>query len=225
MKVIVCQCPCGTCAMSRSPRCHHPWLRVMFVLVQVSSMKTSRFGVKLGCRRCHHRRLRATSGRFCSLARTLFFEADVLPFEKPPERVTRYDDVTLLDQFGPQGVQGQIRLLAQTFKQPIAVRFQKIGALAAHHLGRRAARLSLALCPFHDRGGDDVGEFGNVPAAHAVRHQGYHTLTQVERIGSSHACWPPPPACSLNQNAPDSGIPPDSIKVGSALAWGWPPVG
>ena len=42
--VIVFQCPCGTDAISRSPRGQRPLSRTMFVLVAVSSINTSRAG-------------------------------------------------------------------------------------------------------------------------------------------------------------------------------------
>ena len=43
-KVAVFQWPCGTLSTSRSPFGAQPRRRVMLVLVQVSSMKTSRLG-------------------------------------------------------------------------------------------------------------------------------------------------------------------------------------
>jgi hypothetical protein len=46
-KVSVRQRPCGTLATSRLPRWQRPWLRVMLVLAQVSSMKTRREGSSL----------------------------------------------------------------------------------------------------------------------------------------------------------------------------------
>jgi len=42
MKVSVFQWPCGTLAIKRSPRGHHPRIGVMFVLAQVSSTKIKR---------------------------------------------------------------------------------------------------------------------------------------------------------------------------------------
>ena len=44
-KVRVRQWPCGTLATSRLPRAQRPWVRVILVLAQVSSMKTRR-GIK-----------------------------------------------------------------------------------------------------------------------------------------------------------------------------------
>jgi len=43
-KVRVRHLPKGALATRRWPLAHRPWVRVMLVLAQVSSMKTSRFG-------------------------------------------------------------------------------------------------------------------------------------------------------------------------------------
>lgn len=68
------QRPCGTSATRRSPRSDRPWVLVMLVFAQVSSMNTRRRGSSL-CLWCRQRsRLRATSGRSCSAACRLFFE-------------------------------------------------------------------------------------------------------------------------------------------------------
>jgi hypothetical protein len=42
-------------------------------------------------------------------------------------------------------------------------------------------------------------------------------VTKINRKGFGHACWPPSPACSLNQTFADSGIPLDSDRSESAL--------
>src|SRR5437763_1037070 len=85
-KVSVRQRPCGTFATSRSPRAQRPWVRVMLVLAQVSSMKTRREGSSRPWYFFHCARRLATSGRSCSLACRLFFEADPFVLEKMPDR-------------------------------------------------------------------------------------------------------------------------------------------
>ena len=70
-KVMVFQRPCGTLAVSLWPRYAHP--RNGAILVQVSSMKTSRSGSTRSWYFIHWRRRRATSGRSRSPATTLFF--------------------------------------------------------------------------------------------------------------------------------------------------------
>jgi helicase-like protein len=47
------------------------------------------------------------------------------------------------------------------------------------------------------------------------------TLPKIVRKGFGHACWPPAPACSLNQINADSGIPFDSIRAENALGQYW----
>src|SRR5262245_63771639 len=86
-KVSVRQRPCGTLATRRVPRGARPWVRVMLVLAQVSSMKTRRVGSIRPWYFFHCARRRATSGRSCSLACRLFFEADALVLEEVPDRV------------------------------------------------------------------------------------------------------------------------------------------
>ena len=56
-----------------SPRGDQPRSGAMLVLVQVSSMKTRRAGSTSRCRAAHWARRRATSGRSCSAAISVFF--------------------------------------------------------------------------------------------------------------------------------------------------------
>jgi hypothetical protein len=58
----------------------------MFVEAQVSSMKTSFCGSRVGCFSRHAARAAATSGRFCSAAQSVFFKADPQAFQKPVDR-------------------------------------------------------------------------------------------------------------------------------------------
>jgi hypothetical protein len=59
---------------------------VMFILTQVSSMKTRRAGSMLAWRAFQRSRLRATSGRSCSLANTIFFKTQTLFANESPNR-------------------------------------------------------------------------------------------------------------------------------------------
>jgi hypothetical protein len=67
-KVEVFQCPCGTAATNRCPSGARPYRRVILVVAQVSSMKTSRSGSKCGWAARQFSRAAATSGRCCSAA-------------------------------------------------------------------------------------------------------------------------------------------------------------
>src|ERR1700704_5786144 len=85
-KVRIFQCPHGTRPIIRRPRLARPRSRAMLVEVPVSSMNTSRAGSRSGCAAIQAARAAATSGRSCSLACTIFFEADVFGGEEPPHR-------------------------------------------------------------------------------------------------------------------------------------------
>src|SRR6266480_1381222 len=56
----------------------------MLVVVQVSSMNTSRAGSNRPCSRIQRRRARATSARFCSAAYRVFFISDAAAIEEAP---------------------------------------------------------------------------------------------------------------------------------------------
>src|ERR1700693_6371662 len=88
----------------------------MFVLVPVSSRNTKRARSKEG-ESCRQRsRSCATSARSCSLACRIFFKAEAVSLEKPPNR-----DPAGLDladpQHGAELVQRQVRLLRRQGEQ------------------------------------------------------------------------------------------------------------
>jgi len=76
-KVVVFQWPYGALAMSARPRSLQPWVCVILVFAQVSSMKTRRFGSSFAWIFFQRARWRATSGRSCSAGH------DPLPNKKP----------------------------------------------------------------------------------------------------------------------------------------------
>ncbi len=78
---------CGGLAMAvREAHRQGPWLRVMLVAVQVSSMKTSRSGSRSSWPSNHSSRRFRTSGRSCSIAWPVFFTRDAVTIEEPPDR-------------------------------------------------------------------------------------------------------------------------------------------
>src|SRR6185295_8013527 len=110
--VRVRQRPCGTLATSRWPRAQRPWVRVMLVLAQVSSMNTRCEGSSRPWYLFHCARRLATSGRSCSLACRLFFEADALVLEEVPHRVATHLEPAL-GQLSLQTPQRDVGLLSQ----------------------------------------------------------------------------------------------------------------
>jgi len=148
-------------------------------------------------------------------SQTLFFEADALAFERTPERIAGHHD-TAFTELPRQRVQGQIRLLSQPPQQPAALLLRQLRPSAAHGLGGRAARPARAATtsPRSQR----PRCMARPPSGRlAARYRRHDTLTQIEKVGSRHPCWPPSPACSLNQNSPDLGPLSDSAKIGKTL--------
>src|SRR5208283_3582950 len=139
MKVIVFQCPWGTWSTNRMPREQRPRSRTMAVLVEVSSINTSRAGSNMPCSRIQSRRARTTSARCCSAAHRLFFEADIMPLEEPPHRAAAAGDPTFA-HYHNDLIQRQIRLLGDQPQQNVRVRLQRRDAAPAR-LGRNASGL------------------------------------------------------------------------------------
>src|ERR1700693_5654831 len=134
---MVFKCPCGTRPINRSPREQRPRSRTMAVLVEVSSINTSRAGSNMPCSRIQRRRARATSDRSCSAARRLFFEADIVSLEEPPDRTTAAGDPSLA-QRRDNLIQRQIWLLGNQRQQQVRVLLQRRDAASAR-LGRDAS--------------------------------------------------------------------------------------
>src|ERR1700733_15316269 len=84
-KVSVCHLPNGALATRRWPLAHRPWVRVMLVFAQVSSMNTSRLGSIAALRAFHRSRRLAPSCQSCSEARRLFFERHAFVLKKVPK--------------------------------------------------------------------------------------------------------------------------------------------
>src|SRR5712691_10452899 len=113
----------------------------MLVEVPVSSINTSRAGSRVGCSSFQAARAAATSGRSCSLACTIFFEADALGSEKPPHRAIPDMDAAG-GKFGPDLLQRQVRNCRDPLQQPGPLALQPRIAIAAHRLGANPAALA-----------------------------------------------------------------------------------
>src|ERR1700733_6317820 len=178
----------------------------MLVLTQVSSMNTRREGGSRPSWAFHRARFRATSGRVCSSGSAVFFEAQALGVNEHPHGLRMGLDPPL----------GQLRRQTPQRKRPRAdPRTQPLGALARERPWLVAADLSrgqragllLALRPFGHARRTDAQRRGNLAVRLASRFPGQRAFPKVNRIGSRHPYWPPPPAWTLNHNIPDSGIP------------------
>src|SRR6516165_12125518 len=109
----------------------------MVVVTAVSSMKTRADVSSRACCRIQCRRARATSARSCSAARRVFFDADAVALEKPPQRAAaagKPAPVQGRDEF----LQRPVRMLADQSQDLVRVVLQRRSAPAAG-LGRPAA--------------------------------------------------------------------------------------
>jgi hypothetical protein len=144
-KVIVSHDPSGTVPITRTPLAARPLSRTRFVLTAVSSINTSRAGSSMPCSRIQRRRARATSARCRSAACRLFFEGDVVPIEKPPERTATGLNPPLA-QLCNRLHQSQVWLLSNQSQNLGRSLLQRRNASAAR-LRRGALRLAPLLQP------------------------------------------------------------------------------
>src|SRR6202041_1293968 len=114
--------------------------RVIAVVVQVSSRKISR-PPRLVCALRHASRRSATSGRCCSLACTVFFEADALGGEEARQHRLVGCHAVRAKQTPGDRTGRQIVLLAPQLQEPVPVRLQHRTAVPAGWQSCRAARL------------------------------------------------------------------------------------
>src|SRR6266851_6569195 len=204
---MVFQRPCGTLVRNRRPRGPHPRSGAMLVLVQVSSMKTRRPGSIRLWRAVHCTRLRATSGRSCSLASTVFFEAQLLGMDEVPYRVV-VDLQTTPGQLGHQPAQGE-GLFPDPFHKPgMVLAPDRLRLVPAHLPRRHTPRPPVAPNP-GDRRVDPNAEPRRrlAPRQTVLLNRSNNTLAKINRIRLCHPCWPPSPASMLNQIRPPKGIP------------------
>ena len=107
--VVVDQRPPGAWACNRWPPRTRPHKRVMFVFAPLSSMNTKRLSGMSRARRRHQPRRARMSGRFCSLARSVFFTA----IAQTLERVVNCDPAAANPAGFAQLLQGGIGMGAQ----------------------------------------------------------------------------------------------------------------
>src|SRR6266446_3254899 len=189
-KVIVFQWPHGTRPTTRWPRRARPRSRAIAVEVPVSSINTSRVGSRAGWSSFHAARAAATSGRSCSLACTIFFEADPLGGEQPPHRPVPDMDAAL-GKLGPDLLQRQIRNRRDPPQQPVPLILQARVVIATHRLGRQAAALAPYPNPLDYRTGRQFKHCCRFATRQAPLNRPNYPRPQIPRIWSCHACWPP----------------------------------
>src|SRR6266481_9978375 len=213
-KVVVFQWPCGILPTSRSPRGARPRSRAILVEVPVSSMKTSRSGSSLGRLSAHAVRAAATSGRSCSAARTLFFEADAVAVEEPPDRTEPRLLLALIEQTALDLLQCQVGLLPNQRKQPFLMLLQRRPALALVGFGLEASGLPPALRPADRRRIPNHKLPCRRPRRRATLNNLDHSNSQIVRIPH---CRPPLPEKATESYSRLLVNPFDSQKMENAL--------
>ncbi len=204
-KVRVRQRPCGALAKSLRPRGAQPRRRVMLVLAQVSSMKTRRTGSSLPWCVFQRARLRATSGRSCSVANRVFFEADARIVHDAPHRAVarHHPAIAQLHHHGPQR---QIRNRCKSRQQPISLRRQRPRLPPTHRLRRRAACRPKPPRPLHHARDAHPKQHRRRTARATARHRRRDPLPQIIRIRSRHPMLTSATPNILNQNSTPQAI-------------------
>jgi hypothetical protein len=120
-------------------------------------MNTSRVVSSVPCSRIQRRRARATSARFCSAARRLFFEGDLMTLEEALYRAAAAGNPSLLHR-RDHLIQRQVRLVRDQREQTVRVLLQRRRARAAWLRGA-LPRVAKALYPFDRCTGADLEVF------------------------------------------------------------------
>jgi len=162
--VSVLQWPCGAKLRRRLPLGPHPRSGAMLVLIQVSSMKTSRSGSSLACKDRQRCRRRAISARPCSRANRVFFEPQSFAEEELPYRIVRHPYPTRR-QLRFQAMQRQVGYLADAFHDERPVRLQNPLAVPAHLARRHRTGCPMPLRPLHYRRHRNIEPRRHRPAA------------------------------------------------------------
>lgn len=182
MKLEVFQWPCGVVSINRVPRGERPQRRIMFVLVAVSSMKTSLSGFN-DPRSAHHvARASATSGRFCSAACTVFF---CPPIPMPSALSAGRAHVLIGDRIAERLV-ATFAVAADTVTTARAFGYAPTGRTPRTSVRRHAEgrRLCATLPRMRWRGGRKPDDPGSGRGRRAGPEDALRTMTQPRRTAT-----------------------------------------
>src|SRR5260221_7557881 len=180
-------------------------------------MKTRRWGSSLGCLPAHALRAAATSGRSCSAARMLFFEADAVAVEEPPDRSDPRLLLTLIEQTALDFFQCQVGLLPNQSKQPFLMLLQRRPALALVGFCLKASALPPALRPADRPRIPNHKLSRSRSCRRASLNNLDHSNPQIVRIPH---CRPPQSEKATESYSRLSVNPFDSLKMENALGRG-----
>jgi hypothetical protein len=167
-------------------------------------MKTRRLRSTWACRAFHRVRFRTTSGRVCSEATSVFFEAEPLSMGENPDRA-RVHLYASFAQLRHEAAQRE-RRGPHARPEPVSVVPRQGRLSVAADLARRdMARTPLQGPPLRNARRAHLQRSRHRTDRLALLNPGQSPLPKIIRIGSRHACRPRSPANRLNQNSPDSG--------------------
>ena len=175
--------------MRRSPRGLQPLGRTMLVVTAVSSINTRRAGSSSPCSRIQRRRARATSARFRSAARRLFFNGNAVTREKSGERAAASGDSPLV-QHQNDLIQCEVWSLAVERKDLPGVLLQWRSASTAWHRFASPV-LAKTLHPPDRRTDADVELFSRFTAGTSCFNKTDDPPSHFTRIRSTHWLIPP----------------------------------
>lgn len=176
---------------SRWPRRRRPWLRVMLVLAQVSSMKISRSGSRSGWASNQASRRFRTSGRSCSPACPVFFARGPVAEEEAADRAVA-ETMAPLRQRRAEFCDGRVRRCLPELEVRRGLCFDAPGAaIAALRLWRRVALNARQAPPSAHARCADAKPRGRLAMARACGDRRKRPAPKVERKGFRHARRPP----------------------------------
>jgi len=149
----------------------------MFVDAQVSSMKTSFRGSRVGWFSRHAARAAATSGRFCSAAQSVFFIADPQALQKPTDRRLPDLDASLAQRL-LQFEQGRARRLLDELTHESLMRGELRLPVAAEIPRTESSRRLKTLHQLDHEAHADVELTSRFVARTSPFHGAHHTLAE-----------------------------------------------
>jgi hypothetical protein len=157
----------------------------MAVVAQVSSMNTSRAGLRAGCRARQARRAAATSGRSCSAACCVFFSREPRSDQETAERRAAHRDPRGREP-AAQLADREVRLGQKQRLHALRVRRQLRALAAADALGLECAQHTPALYQLAHEAHAHLELGGHRAARQSRLHGAHHPFAQIHRIRSCH---------------------------------------
>src|SRR5882672_3351933 len=157
-------------------------------------MNTRRGASRRGCAALSLARAAATSGRSCSAACSVFFEAYPVSLVEAPHRAGCGFQLLLGAKPRPDLLQRQVGLRCNKIEQPLAMLLQRRAGMAGAGLGFDAAGRRPAIDPADRRRGTDVEQTPRLPCALAALHDRDRPDTHILRVPLGHRLPPPLPS-------------------------------